>query len=100
MNSPASEPADVNPQAPSNPTIDCVVYRATRRAELYVYLRAGDDVQDLPEALRTLTGRLEQAMELTLSAERTLARADVREVMRALEEQGFYLQMPPPDPQI
>lgn len=78
-------------------TMPCVVYRASRRAETYVYLPAGEDVETLPEALRALTGRLDAAMELTLSATRTLARAEIGEVMRALHEKGFYLQMPPPE---
>ncbi len=53
------------------------------------------DLENLPEALLMLTGKLEQAMELDLTPERKLARADVVEVMQSLEEKGFYLQIPP-----
>ena len=78
-------------------SVACVVYRAARREGTYVFMRAEDGLETLPAALRAVTGRLEVAMELTLTPERRLARADVGEVMRALEEKGFYLQIPPPE---
>ena len=34
--------------------------------------------------------------DLILSPERPLSRADVNKVMAAVQQQGFYLQMPPP----
>ena len=37
----------------------------------------------------------ESVMTIALTPERKLARADVNEVLAAIEEQGFYLQMPP-----
>ena len=77
--------------------IECLVYRASRRADTYVFVRKEDGETRLPDALRTLTGRLELAMEVTLGADRKLARADTGEVMRAIVEKGFYLQMPPPE---
>ncbi len=47
--------------------------------------------------LKRMMGTLEFVMELELSAERKLAQADVNEVMIKLEDEGFYLQMPPKD---
>ena len=75
--------------------MDCVVYRCGKQAEMYLYLRADFELEDVPEALRQRMGSVTQVMELHLSAERKLARADVKVVMQTLSEQGYYLQMPP-----
>ena len=66
---------------------------------LYVPYQADEQalLNNLPEGLQKLTGRLQKVMELELSADRPLARARVTEVMGALAEKGFYLQMPPQD---
>ena len=75
------------------------IYRCTKKQDMYLYVLSNNDgesdLENLPEALLMLTGKLEQAMALDLTAERKLARVDVVEVMQSLEEKGFYLQMPP-----
>jgi uncharacterized protein YcgL (UPF0745 family) len=76
-------------------TISCRVYRSTRRDELYVYVLRDSTPDDLPQALGRLTGRLAFVMDLDLHQGRRLARCDVQTVMASLEEQGYYLQMPP-----
>jgi uncharacterized protein YcgL (UPF0745 family) len=35
-------------------------------------------------------------MDMPLTAERKLARADTAKVLESIRDQGFYLQMPPP----
>lgn len=77
------------------PTIACRVYKSTRRDELYVYLRRESTLDEIPEALQRLTGRLEFVMDLDLHQGLKLARSDVDAVMASLREQGYYLQMPP-----
>ena len=64
---------------------------------LYVPFRESETelLQGLPDGLKNLTGQLEKVMELELSPDRKLARVSVEEVMTALENQGYYLQMPP-----
>jgi hypothetical protein len=67
---------------------------------MYLFLPDSDreDIrQDLPDELLQITGRLEKVMQLELTPDRKLARADAKKVMTALEQQGFYLQMPPND---
>ncbi len=75
--------------------MDCKIYRSCKKDEMYLYLEASAEVDKLPDALRKIVGRLELAMELELSPERKLARVDVTEVISKIEEQGFFLQMPP-----
>ena len=77
-------------------TMKTNIFRASKRDELYVYLKEGMTPDELPVALQEATGELEFAMQLELHDERKLARADVKQVMASLEDQGFYVQMPPP----
>jgi len=54
-----------------------------------------DDLTRVPNGLKQLLGKLEKVMDLELHAQRTLAQADVREVIGQIEAEGYYLQMPP-----
>ena len=49
----------------------------------------------LPESLHKRIGRTELVMELDLHPDRKLARVDVVQVIAALREQGYFLQLPP-----
>ncbi len=62
---------------------------------MYLYLAREDDFECVPEELLRRFGRPQRVMELELHEERRLARADAREVMRQLAENGYYLQLPP-----
>lgn len=74
----------------------CHVYRSRLRPDTYVYLSEKDGFDALPEALRLRLGVLEPVMELELTPERRLARADAVMVIEALRTRGCYLQLPPP----
>lgn len=73
----------------------CDVYKSRKKDEAYLYVSRKDALSRVPEALLDTFGRPELALTLMLSADKPLARADVSKVLKALEEQGFYLQMPP-----
>lgn len=79
--------------------IDCVVYRCGKRDEMYLYLVQDEegegDLARLPEELLRHTGKLEEVMKLSLTPERKLARVEVSDVITALQDKGYYLQMPP-----
>jgi len=75
----------------------CVIYRAERKPDAYLYIEREDDFSRVPEALLKLLGRLEQVMALELTADRRLAQADPQQVRLSLQQQGYYLQMPPND---
>lgn len=70
------------------------VFRSSKKADTYVYVRRGSDWQQLPEGLRGLFGQPVHAMDLVLTPERKLARTTGRDVLAAIEEKDFYLQMP------
>lgn len=54
-------------------------------------------IQDLPDGLKTLLGDLSQFLNLELNKSSKLAQANTEEVLIALLDQGYYLQMPPGD---
>ncbi len=73
----------------------CSIYRSSRVEGMYLYVDKQDDLARVPEALLKTFGKPELAMTLALYPERKLARADVNNVLEAIVQNGFYLQMPP-----
>lgn len=71
------------------------VYRSGRKPETYLYLRGKDAFAVVPESVRAPLGRLELVLEVALTPERKLARADAAVVRANLEKLGYYLQAPP-----
>lgn len=73
----------------------CTVYRSRRHEGMYLYVDKTEDLSRVPEALLQRFGEPKVAMTLVLHPGRVLARADVVKVLESLEQQGFFLQMPP-----
>lgn len=72
------------------------VYKSQRKADTFVYLAQRDDFACLPEPLRTQMGALSFVLEVALTPDRKLARADVAVVRQNLANQRFHIQFPPP----
>lgn len=70
------------------------IYKGKSKQGSYLYLEQKDDFSRVPKPLLVAMGELELVMILDLSPQRKLARADVEQVIRALQRDGFYLQMP------
>ncbi len=73
----------------------CYIYRSTTRQDTYLFLARADDFDAVPAALLERLGALELALELELTPERRLARTTGAEVIRHIETDGYYLQLPP-----
>jgi len=73
----------------------CKIFKTKKRDEMYLYVRDNVEYKDLPDNLLTLFGEPEHVMDLELSKDKPLAREDVLQVMANLQEQGFFLQLPP-----
>jgi uncharacterized protein len=71
------------------------VYRSGRKPETYLYLREKDAFAVVPDAVRAPLGQLELVLEVALTPERKLARADAEVVRANLEKLGYHLQAPP-----
>ena len=76
-------------------TLLCNVYRCAKKEGMYVYVDKQQGTEQLPDALLQRTGKLTLAMTLMLTPEKKLARAKAEDVLTAIDNQGFYLQMPP-----
>ena len=72
----------------------CFVYRSTKKTDTYVYLANKDNTSVLPGGLIKLLGRTEFVLELDLGKRRTLANADIDQVVTNLETQGYFVQLP------
>lgn len=72
------------------------VYKSLRKADTYVYLVERDAFDAVPAPVRETLGALEFVLEVELTPERRLARADIAKVREALASRGFFLQVPPP----
>lgn len=73
----------------------CEIYRGSRREEMYLYIDKSRGLDEVPKVLLDQFGDLSLVMTLLLLPDRKLARVDVGDVLAAIHEQGFYLQMPP-----
>jgi len=74
----------------------CVIYRSPQRDQTYLYVEKKDDFSRVPEELLRGFGKPQLAMVLPLDRTKKLANADIEKVKLALQEQGYYLQLPPP----
>ena len=73
----------------------CKVFRSDKKSETYLYLTEDSEFSDLPSNLQQRFGEPAFVMSLELSAERELARVDVKKVLHSLQEHGYFLQLPP-----
>jgi uncharacterized protein YcgL (UPF0745 family) len=73
----------------------CQVYKSTRQQEMYLYVERCVGLQHVPQALLVRFGEPQEVMILKLDKTRQLARVDIVQVRHAIQEQGYFLQMPP-----
>lgn len=79
----------------TTPTTNCWIYHSSKKDEMYLYLPIKDNFDDIPAPLMQQFGTPRFVMSLTLSRDKPLARADVKAVITALSDPGYYLQLPP-----
>jgi len=73
----------------------CSIYHSAKKEGTYLYVNKSRGLECLPPVLIDLFGAPREAMTLMLTPEKKLARADIQKVLAALEDQGYYLQLPP-----
>ena len=73
----------------------CVVYKGARKSDTYLFVKCDSNISQVPADLLEALGTLEKVMNLELSLDQTLARADPDIVRQQLRDKGFYLQLPP-----
>lgn len=73
----------------------CHVYKSRKKIDTYLYMPKDQAFENLPDDLQRVFGEPVFVMELTLSPERNLARFPASEVINAMRERGYFLQLPP-----
>mgnify|MGYP000114927314 CR=1 FL=1 len=74
----------------------CTVYKSPKKADTYLFIKVRDDFSDVPEALKSTFGTPILVTVLNLASKAKLGFADLEKVKTSLLEQGYYLQLPPP----
>lgn len=65
---------------------------------MYLYVQKQERLQKVPAPLLDMFGKEQHVMDLLLTPDRQLARAEADKVINDIETRGFYLQTPPSDP--
>lgn len=78
-------------------SIDCHVYRSKFKTGMYIYLTEKDNFNQIPTDLKKRVGTLEFSFSFTLTEDKKLVRYDTKQVIKQLQDSGFFLQMPPPE---
>jgi uncharacterized protein len=79
-----------------NQPLICDIYKSLKDEELYLFVSREEGFTRVPETLQPRFNLDKTVTSFVLTPDKKLARADAAKVLTALEEQGFYLQMPPP----
>lgn len=74
----------------------CVIYKSAKKAQMYLFVKTRDDFSLVPEQLMTMFGTPTLVTLTNLATKKKLAFADLEKVKINLNEDGYYLQLPPP----
>lgn len=73
----------------------CEIFKSSRTEQMYLYVDKRQGLERVPDALLEPFGKPLPAMTLILTPEKSLGRARATDVMAAIRDKGYYLQMPP-----
>jgi uncharacterized protein YcgL (UPF0745 family) len=75
----------------------CAIYKSPKKAQTFLFVNKRDDFSSVPEALMKTFGTPNLVTLINLATKDKLGMADLDKVKKNLDEQGFYLQLPPPE---
>ncbi|ASW80686.1 YcgL domain-containing protein [Vibrio anguillarum] len=73
----------------------CSIYKSSKKEGTYLYIPKKDDFSQVPDTLMAMFGKPTLVMVVKLEG-RTLAQVNIEKVKDSLENEGFFLQLPPP----
>lgn len=73
----------------------CAIYKSSKKEGAYLYVPKKDDFSQVPDALMQMFGKPVMVMMIKLDG-RDLAQVDIEKVKESLNNEGFFLQLPPP----
>ena len=74
----------------------CVIYKSSKKEQTYLFVEKRDDFSKVPDALMVTFGTPILVTLINLATKDKLGMADLSKVKQNLTEQGYYLQLPPP----
>lgn len=75
--------------------MECFIYRSERKSGTYLFLPEQDDFSQIPDSLIKLLGELTYSFSFDLHQGKPLAIADATQVIKHIESNGYFLQLPP-----
>ena len=76
-------------------SIEVDIYKTARRAETFLFVSACIPPDAWPDCLAETFSPAEHVLRLTLTEQQSLAAQPATEVMAAIKQQGYFLQLPP-----
>ena len=73
------------------------VYKSKKKADTFLFVEKRDDFDKVPEPLMAMFGQPLYVMIIILAKREHLGGSDLEAVKGALSDQGYYLQLPPPE---
>lgn len=70
------------------------IYRSNNKPDTYLFLTEKDHFDKLPSKLARLLGELSFSFEFMLDENKKLMQSSAINVLKAIETDGFYLQLP------
>ncbi len=72
------------------------IFKGHKKEEMYLYVEQKNGLKSVPDDLLATFGQTDSVMVLLLTKDKKLARVTALDVLAAIEDQGYFLQMPPP----
>ena len=72
------------------------IFKGHKKEEMYLYVEQKNGLKSVPDDLLATFGQTESVMVLLLTKDKKLARVTASDVLATIEDQGYFLQMPPP----
>ncbi|ENP8322277.1 YcgL domain-containing protein [Vibrio vulnificus] len=73
----------------------CSIYKSSKKEGTYLYIPKKDDFSQVPDTLMQMFGKPSHVMTVNFEG-RSLALVNIEKVKESLNNEGFFLQLPPP----
>ena len=71
------------------------IFKSNKTAEMYLYVDHKRGLRAVPAELLANFGQAKSIMIIPLLKDRILSRVDVHNVLQSINNEGYFLQMPP-----
>ena len=72
------------------------IFKGKQKAATDLYVDQKEGLRQVPDDLLSSFGQTESVMVLPLTRDKKLARVEATDVLEAIEQHGYFLQIPPP----